>query len=70
MNPVVLVEIAFTVVTVSLAALVAWRAELTRARGGKVFAFLALFILPVLAVLVFMATDLPAGLRAAVGSET
>ena len=51
MNPVVLVEIAFTVVTVSLAALVAWRAELTRARGGKVFAFLALFILPVLAVL-------------------
>jgi len=50
MNRVVLIETAFVVVTIVLAVLVAVRAELTRARGGKVFAFLALFILPVLAV--------------------
>jgi nitrate/TMAO reductase-like tetraheme cytochrome c subunit len=50
MNRVVLIETAFVVVTIVLAILVASRAELTRARGGKVFAFLALFILPTLAV--------------------
>lgn len=50
MNRAALIETAFVVVTIVLAVLVAVRAELTRARGGKVFAFLALFILPVLAV--------------------
>jgi len=45
-----LFEVVFIVITVALAALVAFRAELTRARGGKILAFITLFILPVLAV--------------------
>ena len=50
MSRVVIVEIAFVAATALLALLVAFRAELTRVRGGKVLAFVALFILPVLAV--------------------
>lgn len=42
------IEIFFIGVTLVLALLVAFRPELTRARGGKIFAFVALFILPVL----------------------
>ncbi|HUY14001.1 MAG TPA: NapC/NirT family cytochrome c [Terriglobia bacterium] len=48
MTPLVGVAV-FTVITVVLALLVAFRPELTRARGGKILAFLALFILPVAA---------------------
>lgn len=43
-----LVEVLFIVVTLALAVLVAARAELTRARGGKILAFVAMFVLPVL----------------------
>ena len=43
-------EALFTGITLALAILVALRAELTRARGGKVLAFLAIFILPIMAV--------------------
>ncbi len=39
----------FVGMTVVLALLVAFRAELTRAQGGKILAFIALFIFPVLA---------------------
>jgi nitrate/TMAO reductase-like tetraheme cytochrome c subunit len=39
-----------TVFAIALAVLVALRAELTRARGGKILAFFALCILPVLAL--------------------
>lgn len=49
MRGMVVVEISFIVVTLPLVLLVAIRAELTRARGGKILAFFALFILPVLA---------------------
>ncbi len=45
-----LIEVFFVGITVVLAILVAARAELTRARGGKVLAFLALFVLPALSV--------------------
>jgi nitrate/TMAO reductase-like tetraheme cytochrome c subunit len=45
-----LIEALFISITAALAILVATRAELTRAQGGKILAFLALFILPVLAV--------------------
>lgn len=37
-------------IAVVMAILVAFRAELTRARGGKILAFVALFILPALSV--------------------
>ncbi len=50
MRAMVVVEISFIVVTLLLVLLVAFRAELTRARGGKILAFVALFILPSLAV--------------------
>jgi len=50
MSGAVIVEISFVAITLVLAILVASRAELTRARGGKVLAFVALFILPALAV--------------------
>lgn len=40
---------AFTLVGVALIVLLALRPDLTAARGGKILAFLALFILPVLA---------------------
>ncbi|HXJ92260.1 MAG TPA: NapC/NirT family cytochrome c [Terriglobia bacterium] len=45
-----LFEVLFIGMALALAALVAFRAELTRARGGKILAFFTLFILPVLAV--------------------
>jgi len=48
-NP-TLFEVLFICMALALAALVAFRAELTRARGGKILAFFTLFILPVLAV--------------------
>ncbi len=50
MSGAAIVEISFVAVILVLALLVASRAELTRARGGKVLAFVALFILPILAV--------------------
>ena len=43
-------EVFLIVITVTLATLVAFRADLTRARGGKIFAFIALFFLPSLAL--------------------
>ena len=45
-----LIEVFFIGITLALAALVAFRPGLTRARGGKIWAFLTMFILPVLAV--------------------
>jgi nitrate/TMAO reductase-like tetraheme cytochrome c subunit len=48
-SPTVL-EILFIAMALALAALVGTRVELTRARGGKILAFLTLFITPVLAV--------------------
>jgi len=45
-----LIEVLFICMALALAALVAFRAELTRARGGKILAFFTLFVLPVLAV--------------------
>jgi cytochrome c-type protein NapC len=44
------IEVLFIIIVLVLAVLVAARAELTRAGGGKILAFLALFILPSLAV--------------------
>jgi cytochrome c-type protein NapC len=44
------IEALFISITLLLAILVAARAELTRARGGKILAFLALCMLPALAV--------------------
>src|SRR3984957_10861011 len=46
----VLMLIAFTVIVTILVLFVAVRPEFTRARGGKIVAFIALCILPVLAV--------------------
>jgi cytochrome c-type protein NapC len=46
----ILIEVLFISIAVVLAILVAARAELTRARGGKILAFVTLFILPVVAV--------------------
>ncbi|HEX3741542.1 MAG TPA: NapC/NirT family cytochrome c [Terriglobales bacterium] len=48
-SPTVL-EILFIVMALALATLVGARVELTRARGGKILAFVTLFITPVLAV--------------------
>ena len=45
-----LLEALFIAIVLALAVLLAVRAELTRARGGKILAFLALFVAPVLAV--------------------
>lgn len=45
-----LLETLFVATALALAALVAARVELTRARGGKILAFVVLFIAPVLAV--------------------
>src|ERR1022692_2967298 len=50
MNTAAPILIFFTAIVVLLALLVALRAELTRARGGKILAFVALCILPSLAV--------------------
>jgi cytochrome c-type protein NapC len=44
------IQVLFIGMTAVLSVLMAFRAELTRARGGKILAFIALFILPVLAV--------------------
>jgi len=44
------IEICFAGITALIAGLVAFRADLTRVRGGKILAFIALFLLPVLAV--------------------
>jgi len=46
----VIVEILFVLLALALALLVAFRPELTRARGGKMLAFITLFILPALAI--------------------
>jgi nitrate/TMAO reductase-like tetraheme cytochrome c subunit len=43
-------EILFIAIALALAALIGWRVELTRARGGKILAFVTLFIVPILAV--------------------
>ncbi len=45
-----LIKVLFITLAVVMAILVASRAELTRARGGKMLAFVALFILPALSV--------------------
>jgi len=45
-----LLVIAFVVVCAALAMLVAFRSEMTRARGGKILAFFGLFLLPALSV--------------------
>ncbi len=50
MNTAAPILIFFTAIVVVLALLVALRAELTRAHGGKILAFVALCILPSLAV--------------------
>jgi cytochrome c-type protein NapC len=50
MHGTVLILMLFTAVAAVLALLIALRPELTRARGGKVLAFVALCIFPVLAV--------------------
>jgi nitrate/TMAO reductase-like tetraheme cytochrome c subunit len=44
------IELLFVGITLVLAILVVLRAELTRARGGRILAFLALFVLPSLAI--------------------
>lgn len=50
MNKILLIEVLFIAATIVLALVVAFRAQLTRAQGGKILAFMALFIFPVLAV--------------------
>src|SRR5260370_2186498 len=42
--------VLITIVAIAFALLLAFRAELTRSRGGKILAFIALCILPVFAV--------------------
>src|SRR5579875_530446 len=49
MNLTVFVEVVLAVLALALVSLVALRVELTRAQGGKILAFTALFILPGLA---------------------
>lgn len=50
MNVPMIAVAALISLTIALAVLVAFRVELTRARGGKILAFIALFIMPTLAV--------------------
>jgi cytochrome c-type protein NapC len=50
MGPPTLLETLFIAIALALAVLLAARTELTRARGGKILAFVVLFIVPVLAV--------------------
>lgn len=50
MNTFPIALICITAVVIALAMLTAFRAELTRVRGGKILAFFALCILPILAV--------------------
>jgi len=44
------IEIAFIAVALAMAVLVGARVELTRARGGKILAFVTLFVVPILAM--------------------
>ena len=48
MDHTALILICFMVIVVVLTFGIAWRPEFTSTRGGKIFAFLALCILPVL----------------------
>jgi len=41
-------EVLFVGIAIALAALIVARPELTRVRGGKILAFVTLFVLPVL----------------------
>lgn len=50
MSPSAFFAVALGAVAVAIALLVALRTELTRARGGKILAFLAIFILPLAAL--------------------
>jgi nitrate/TMAO reductase-like tetraheme cytochrome c subunit len=50
MNNTAIIPILFTMIVAVLGLLIAMRPELTIARGGKIFAFVALCILPVLSV--------------------
>jgi cytochrome c-type protein NapC len=50
MLPQTIVELLVAGVSALLAGLVAFRADLTRARGGRVLAFIALFLLPAMAL--------------------
>jgi nitrate/TMAO reductase-like tetraheme cytochrome c subunit len=50
MSPLNVIEFLVAGMTALLAGLVAFRADLTRARGGKILAFIALFLLPALAM--------------------
>ena len=45
-----IIELLIAGLTALLAAVIAFRADLTRVRGGKILAFIALFLLPALAV--------------------
>lgn len=58
MTPSDVVVIAFVVVCAALATLVALRSEMTRARGGKILAFLGLFLLPALSVVAGFSTQM------------
>lgn len=49
MKTTLLMEVLFVVATIVLALAIAFRAQVTRAQGGKMLAFMALFIFPVLA---------------------
>ena len=50
MNTTAAILILFTCIVIALAVLTALRAELTRARGGKILAFLSLCVFPALSV--------------------
>jgi cytochrome c-type protein NapC len=50
MNPLNLVIASFVGLAAALAVLLAVRRDLTRARGGKILAFMALFLLPALSI--------------------
>ena len=50
MNTTPLILISFTAIAAILGLLTALRPELTRVRGGKIFAFMALTVLPALAM--------------------
>ena len=48
--PPLTIELLVAGMTALLAGLIAFRADLTRVRGGKILAFIALFLLPALAI--------------------
>ena len=58
MSPLDILIVAFVVVCAGLAALVTLRTEMTRARGGKILAFVALFLLPALSVWAGLSTQM------------